>query len=193
MHSRCRSATTLCFGSEVASGCPFSVERDITLGSCGKTQRSFASIPASNSFAVTSGLAPTWLAMTWSFACRLRTDISLVSRLTSRSDCRVSSQTMTMSSKRVNSAGSRMTKCRGRSITAMSKLLRMVSTSISTLSSVSRTVSSKASSVASTCRLLPNFAMAFCRKVSSTRSGSSSASRRPRVGSMSSASAMLPA
>ena len=98
-----------------------------------------------------------------------------------------------MSSKRENSAGSRMTKCRGRSMIAMSKLARMVSASISTLSSVIRTVSSKASSVASTCRLLPNFAMAFCRKISSTRSGSSNASRRPRVGSMSSASAMLPA
>ena len=150
-------------------------------------------MPASNSLTVTSGLAATWLAMTWSLAWRLRVDISRIIRLTSRSDCSVSSVTMTMSSNRENSAGSRITKCRGRSMIAMSKLARMVSASISILSSVRRTVSSKASSVASTCSDLPNFAMAFCRKVSSTRSGSSKASRRPRVGSMSSASAMLPA
>ena len=99
---------------------------------------------------------------------------------------------MTMSSKRVKSAGSRMTKWRGTSMIDMSKLARMMSASASTLSSVMRTVSSKPSSVASTCRFLPNFAMAFCRKTWSTRSGSSKASRRPRVGSMSSASAMLP-
>ena len=193
MQSLCRSATILCLGSEAASGWPLRLALVIALGSCGKTQRSFASMPASNSFTVTSGLAATWLAMTCSLAWRLRTAISFIRRLASRSDCSVSSPTMTMSSKRVNSAGSRMTKCRGRSMIDMSKLARMVSASISTLSSVIRTVSSKASSVASTCRFLPNFAMAFCRNTSSTRSGSSNASRRPRVGSMSSASAMLPA
>ena len=41
-------------------------------GRAGRRSAACASMPASNSLTVTSGLAATWLAITWTLACRLR-------------------------------------------------------------------------------------------------------------------------